>query len=391
MEAAVKAFDHAVIGAGIVGSWTALRLQNLGKHVVLLEQFREPHTRGSSHGQTRLIRTAYKEEFFARMMPIAFDMWRELERESRKQLIVNTKILCLEHSSDKLNYEKCIKHMKEISPENLEVISPDEMKSKYSKTLNYKNLAGAFLDKTGGVMLAHKSLLAVQELFRQKGGTLWDSCPVSQIIPEENKVQIKTERGDVIARSVAICTGPWTPKLLSSQLPPSVPLQPLFVNAFYWKEKIRGAYSAESGFPTLLELSTPRIYAIPSLEYPGLMKVCYHGGVPCNDPDERDKTLVNSMPLNTVKDYIKEHMPLLEPEPAIVEKCMYTNTPDEIFIVDTLPKLRNVVIGTGFSGTGFKTAPVIGRLLSEMAVGIEPFLDITPFRLSRFDSSERQH
>ncbi|KFM69339.1 Peroxisomal sarcosine oxidase, partial [Stegodyphus mimosarum] len=65
---------------------------------------------------------------------------------------------------------------------------------------------------------------------------------------------------------------------------------------------------------------------------------------------------------------------------------MYTITPDEIFIIDRLPEHKNIVIGAGFSGTGFKTSPTVGRLLSEMAVGIKPFLDVTPFRLSRFES-----
>ncbi|KFM69841.1 Peroxisomal sarcosine oxidase, partial [Stegodyphus mimosarum] len=69
----------------------------------------------------------------------------------------------------------------------------------------------------------------------------------------------------------------------------------------------------------------------------------------------------------------------------MVEHCMYTMTPDEMFILDTLPKYKNIVIGAGFSGIGFKTAPVVGRLLSELAVGIDPFLDMSHYKLSRFD------
>ncbi|XP_035212538.1 peroxisomal sarcosine oxidase-like [Stegodyphus dumicola] len=206
------------------------------------------------------------------MMPSAFDMWRELEQKTGKELIVNTGVLCLEESLEREKYENCVKLMKEICPENLEEMSPAEVQSKFSNKLSYKNLSGALLDKSGGVVLAHKALLAVQDLFRQQGGTLWDNCQVYQIILEGDKVKVKSAKGDVIVRSVVVCAGSWTQKLLTPQLISSLPLQPTAVNVFYWKEKVKGVYSAESGFPGLLELSNPPIYALPSLEYPGLMK-----------------------------------------------------------------------------------------------------------------------
>ncbi|KAG8171427.1 hypothetical protein JTE90_019697, partial [Oedothorax gibbosus] len=156
------------------------------------------------------------------------------------------------------------------------------------------------------------------------------------------------------------------------------------VRVYYFKEKKLGAYSVENGFPTLLEVGKTDIYALPSLEYPGLVKVCLHGGVPC-DPDARDQTPQKPEFDALIRSYVAEHFPLLETEPAIVETCMYTTTPDEKFIVDFVPQHKNIVIGTGFSGTGFKTAPVIGRLLSQLATGSEPFLDISAFRLSRFE------
>ncbi|XP_060597745.1 peroxisomal sarcosine oxidase-like [Ruditapes philippinarum] len=85
-----------------------------------------------------------------------------------------------------------------------------------------------------------------------------------------------------------------------------------------------------------------------------------------------------------MKRIIKAHFPTLEAEPSIVETCIYTNSPDKGFILDVHPKWKNVVIGAGFSGHGFKLSPVVGKLLSQLATGQRPSYDLSPFRLSRF-------
>ncbi|KFM61123.1 Peroxisomal sarcosine oxidase, partial [Stegodyphus mimosarum] len=216
-------FDHAVVGAGIVGSWTALRLLGLGKKVLLLDQFSEPHTRGSSQGQSRIIRITHVDKFITEMMPLAFEMWEEVEEYTKKELIVKTGFLCLDASKESSDdYKKYVKYMKETSPENVLELTATEMVAKYDGKLKYDSLGGVFLDKTGGIMLAHKALLTVQDLYRLRGGTFWDNCQVSEIIPEEEKVKIVTAKGDVVVRSVVVCAGPWTKKLLTPKLIPSL-------------------------------------------------------------------------------------------------------------------------------------------------------------------------
>lgn len=379
-------FDFVVVGAGIVGSWTAKELTKYGK-VLLLEQFREPHTRGSSHGQSRLIRSGYEEPFFADLMPQAYKMWRQAEAEMNEKLIETTGVVCIADSADDKGLRDCVNNMKRLCPENLVVLTGKDIKSKYPSTLRYSEETGVMFDKSGGVVFAHKAVRTIQQWFRNSGGIMWDCCKVTKVAPtEKNKVKIVTGKGDVFAKSVVICAGPWTPKLLE-ELAPSLPLEPQAVKVYYWREKEPGVYGASSGFPAVLELGPPNVYALPSLEYPGLVKVCAHGGLPAN-PDERDRAFVNPKYENLLKAYIKEHFPLLEAEPAITETCMYTCTPDEVFVIDYLPGHKNIVLGAGFSGTGFKTSPAVGRLLSELAREKEPFLNLAPYRLSRFSSSK---
>ncbi|KAH3693176.1 hypothetical protein DPMN_192578 [Dreissena polymorpha] len=88
--------------------------------------------------------------------------------------------------------------------------------------------------------------------------------------------------------------------------------------------------------------------------------------------------------MDKIKGIIATHFPTLEREPRVVETCIYTNTPDADFVLDHHPVWKNVVIAAGFSGHGFKLAPVVGKVLSQMATGQKPSYDMTPFRIDRF-------
>ncbi|XP_054724440.1 peroxisomal sarcosine oxidase-like [Uloborus diversus] len=378
-------FNHVVVGAGIVGSWTALHLRNLGKKVLLLEQFGEPNTRASSHGQTRLVRSSYPEPFFAEMMPHAIKMWEDLEKETKKELLLKAPTLCVSEDPNNDDFVKSIENTRRLYPHLLEELKPGEIGSRFNGKLRYSDSTGAFIDKSGRVVKAVKSRLTVQGLFREKGGEMWENCEVLGITPQGDQVEVVCQKGKVTAESVVVCAGTWAKKLLTPHLVPDIPLQPNLVGVYYWKEKVKGAYSLSSGFSTFLDFAEPSVYCLPGHEYPGLVKVCIHKGTPCN-PDERDRTDIDKDLEEILRKYVEDHMPLCDSsKPAIVERCMYTMTPDEIFLVDSVPGHKNIVFGAGFSGTGFKTSPAIGKMLSQMATGETPFLDPSPFSLSRFN------
>ena len=62
-------------------------------------------------------------------------------------------------------------------------------------------------------------------------------------------------------------------------------------------------------------------------------------------------------------------------------------TPDEDFIIDHMPGVSDIVIASPCSGHGFKFASVMGEILSDLALGLTPEFDLTPFRINRFASS----
>ncbi|XP_067570567.1 peroxisomal sarcosine oxidase isoform X3 [Pseudorca crassidens] len=328
MAAQKDLYDAIVIGAGIQGCFTAYHLAKHRKRVLLLEQFFLPHSRGSSHGQSRIIRRAYPEDFYTQMMAECYQIWAQLEHEAGTQLYRQTGLLLL---GMKENAELKIIQAT-LSRQGVEhrCLPSEELKQRFPNIRLARGEVG-LLEKSGGVLYADKALRA---------------------------------------------------------------LQTLRINVCYWREKVPGSYGVSQAFPCFLGfgLAPYHIYGLPSGEYPGLMKVCYHHGNNA-DPEERDCPAAFSdiQDVHILSCFVRDHLPNLEPEPAVMEHCMYTNTPDEHFILDRHPKYDNIVIGAGFSGHGFKLSPVVGKILYELSMKLMPSYDLTPFRISRFPRLGKAH
>ncbi|XP_049984617.1 peroxisomal sarcosine oxidase isoform X2 [Alexandromys fortis] len=322
MAAQKDLWDAIVIGAGIQGSFTAYHLAKHSKRVLLLEQFFLPHSRGSSHGQSRIIRKAYQEDFYVRMMDECYQTWAQLEREAGTQLHRQTELLLL---GMKENPElKTIQATLSRQRIEHECLSPADLKQRFPN-IRFTGGEVGLLDKTGGVLYADKALRALQHVIRQLGGTVCDGEKVVEITPGL-PVTVKTALRSYQANTLVITAGPWTNRVLRP-LGIELPLQTLRINVYYWREKVPGSYSVSQAFPCILSLGQDPhyIYGLPASEYPGLMKIGYHHGDSV-DPEERDcpTTFSDIQDVQILCHFVREHMPGLQPEPDIMERCMYT-------------------------------------------------------------------
>ncbi|XP_072041917.1 peroxisomal sarcosine oxidase-like [Amphiura filiformis] len=379
-------YDCIVVGAGIEGCSSAYQLAKNGYSTLLLEQFPLPHNRGSSHGQTRITRYSYGQKHFSDMMLEAYPMWKQLEEEANTTLYSKTGVFQLEEPpyEDYNNHLKCLKSINK--PYRL--YSGKEINQEFPG-VRFEDHYKGMLELDGGVLMANKCLQSYQNQFVKFGGTLQDGEKVLQILPGRRHT-IVTNKGRYLAKSVVLTPGPWASQLLKP-LEIHLPLQPQRVNVCYWKEKIPGTYAS---YPCLLDLSTRKygagMYALPSTDYPGLMKVCYlHTGKDVDSPDHRDYVRIGKQrDIDTMRQYIREHFPGLHGEqPAILETCMFTSTPDGDPVIDRHPLYPNLIFAVGMSGHGFKLAPVFGKILFEMATGRPLSYDITPVSMKRYSRS----
>ncbi|NXV99192.1 SOX oxidase, partial [Fregetta grallaria] len=371
-------------------------------------QFILPHSRGSSHGQSRITRSAYPRAPYARMMPDSFRLWQRLEAEAGTSLYRRTGLVVLGPAGDP-ELEGCRRSL------GADKVLDASMLARRFPSLRLHAGEVAMWDGTGGVLFADRALRAVQDVFRRHGGTLRDGEKVLRIEPGA-VLTVTTTAGVYRAPRLIIAAGAWTGALMAP-LGLCLPLQPLRIDVCYWREKEPGSPSTGRAGPCFMALGLSRaphgVYGLPALEYPGLVKVCYHHGSP-TDPEERDRAPPGAPCPNIalLSSFISSYLPGLEPRPAVVETCLYTNTPDEDFILDRHPKFSNIIIGAGFSGRrghpapqrwpgpwgwlclpqlsllpaghGFKLAPVVGKLLCELSLGEEPSHSTAPFAITRF-------
>jgi len=368
-------FDHIVIGAGINGSSAAYQLAKRGTKVLLLEKFPLPHSRGSSHGQSRIIRKAYPDPYFTRLMEDAYNEWDIIERELGVQLIKETGLLCFSEEKGNKFMNKVIKSFEESPETTCEVFHGEAFHQRYPYLRMDDSVEGCF-DPTGGVLMADKALKAIQGLAVKYGAKIKDGVSVSDILSSPGSVQVYGSKGEKFtAKSVVLCPGPWATELLK-KIGVSLPLQPVKIPVYYWKTKEFLPHTF------IYDTRNRHVYGLPDLEYPNLTKICLHDG-PTIDPDSRDSVKTEHLK-NFIANVIKFKFPGVEPVVSVEESCIYTMTPDENPVIDNIPGKENIVIGVGFSGTGFKLGPVTGKMLADLAMGITSKQPVKLLGIDRF-------
>jgi sarcosine oxidase/L-pipecolate oxidase len=383
-------FDYIVVGAGIEGSATAYWLAKNGVKTLLLDQFRQGHTRGSSHGNSRITRKAYDEPQYVHMMQRAYQLWDELEKEVGEQLFKKTGLL-LVGAVDGHEIGAVEASMGEHKLPFTR-LNHQEIRQRFP-TLKFDEHWEGLYDPEAGLLKADRCLRAFQDQLVKRGGVFHDGDEVIDFKASADGVKIRTASGvEFSAKGAAVCAGTWAKSFLDAHLGLKLPLQPRVVKSCYWKVEKKGLYAA-GNFPCVLtnydsrksdkEDQMAEYYGVPSDEYTDLFKFCSHTGVDIDHPDQRD-SVDASLYVRKPAEFLANHFQHVQTKPAIVEICLYTVTPDDDFVLDKHPKHGNVVIGAGFSGHGFKFGAVVGEILGSFLLNRQLPFDLNKFRIDRF-------
>jgi sarcosine oxidase len=375
-----------VVGLGAMGSATALHLARRGHRVFGFDRFTPPHSHGSSHGQTRIIRKAYWED--PRYVPLllrAYELWRRLEADSGQSLLHITGGLMIGRADGDLVAGS------QVSAEQFdlqhELLSAAQMRRLYPAfkvdddwVALWERDAGYLHPEVCVAQQLQQAALAGAELHFDEPVVEWNALP-------GGGVSVRTTRERYDADNLVISAGPWAPQILRElHLPLRVTRQ-----VVYWFEP-SGSIELfrRERMPIYvreMERGQPLLYGFP-LTGPDSegVKVGLHGSEDVCSPETVDRTVGPGEELS-IRERLAEALPLLAGRLLHTETCLYTMTPDEHFVIDAHPEFPQVMLAAGFSGHGFKFASVLGEVLADLATGRKPAYDLELFSLRRFEGA----
>ena len=372
-------YDAIVIGLGGMGSAALYQLALRGKRALGIEQFGIAHELGSSHGATRIIRLAYYEDpSYVPLMRRAYELWRDLERRCAERILHITGSLDAGPPGSP-NYEgsllSCAQH---AIPH--EVLTSAEIAKRFPGYRLPPETMAVF-QQDGGFLLPERCIQLFVEQAQRLGATALTNERVLEWHPTSNGVSVRTAQAQYEAETLIIAAGAWAASLLPRIKHAAVPERQVLA----WLEPLRPELFAPQRFPVFnLIVDEGKYYGLPVHGVPGFKIGKYHHFEEVVDPDEIDR-VPNARDEAALRQFAQKYFPDGAGATASLKVCMFTNSPDEHFILDRLPDAPQVAIAAGFSGHGFKFSSVIGEILADLALNRSTPHDIGMFGLVRFE------
>jgi sarcosine oxidase len=380
MSKPASSFDTIVIGVGGMGSAVCYQLAKQGQRVLGLEQFDIPHTQGSSHGYTRIIRLAYYEDpSYVPLLKRAYELWTEIEQECGEQLFYKTGSVDVGTAVSQVfngSRSSCLEH-------NIphEVLTGPEINQRFPG-YNVPDDFMALYQPDGGFLLPEKATVAFVNAAHQHGAVIHAREQVQSWQVTDAGVQVTTNRATYAANSLVLTAGAWNRALMPALTNLAIPERQVLA----WLQPQRPEHFTPQTFPVFnMQVGEERYYGFPVFDVPGFKfgkyRHLYESGTPESfdwEPNETDEAIL--------RDYAEKYFPNGSGPTMSLKTCMFTNTPDDHFIIDLHPNYPQVSIAAGFSGHGYKFASVVGEIMADLATQQQTEHNIDLFRLTRFST-----
>jgi sarcosine oxidase len=358
-------YDVIVVGIGGMGSATAFQLARRGERVLGLERFDIPNSMGSSHGVSRIIRLPYYEHSdYVPLLLRALVLWHEIEQVSGQQLLVTTGSI----DAGRQDGELFAGALASARLYNLphEVLTGAEVNVRYPG-YNLSSTTRAVFQPQGGLLASERAIVAHVNAAISHGA---DIHARERVISWEahsdgEGVIVVTDRGRYEAGRLAITAGAWIGELAPVVRRLAIPERQVLA----WFQPTRPEWFTTQRFPVFnLDVTEGRYYGFPVYEVPGFKFGRYHhrgeSGAPellQREPDDSDEALL--------RQFASRYFPQGNGPTMALRTCMFTNTPDEHFIIDHHPVHKQVVLASPCSGHGYKFCTVVGEILADLATG----------------------
>lgn len=375
-------YDVAVIGLGGMGCSALYALAARGVSAIGFDRFGIPNDLGSTRGPTRTFREPYfTDPRYVAMAVRSRERWLELEHESGEPLFDACGALVAGPARHPA-LEGVLGSLRANALPH-EELSADEIARRWPALRPSPGDAGVF-EERAGLLLVPATVRAHAEGASRRGATLRAGEPVLELALRGDAVDVRTSAGRYEAGAAVVTLGPWlaagigNETLLGYRPPLSVCRQP---QLFFEAPDPRFTPAALCPFNYTLGDDPRGFYGVPDRGH-GVMLASHYGGEETT-ADSVDRTL---RPDDTepVLAFARARMPCLGPAVRRGIVGLYSNTPDRHFLLGHHPASERVIVAGGFSGHGYKFAPVIGEIAADLALDGRTEWDIELFAPDRF-------
>ena len=377
-----QSFDVIVLGVGGMGSAACFELTRRGRRVLGLEQFSLAHARGSSHGHTRIIRTAYAEgPAYVPLARRAFAKWYELEQLTGRHLL--TECACLNVGPLGSEHVEGVRASVREHRLAAEELTGDEINRRFPAFHFPADYAGV-IEQAAGFLYVEDCVRAHIDSAVSLGAEIHAEEPVRAWRPVGDGVEVTTEKGTYRAAKLVVTAGAWATQLLADV---GVPLRVMRQVLTWFKVEQPSNYERfrRDRFPIFIaDVPQGAFYGLPMIDSRGVKLARHYAAPELMGPDEVDWSVstrdVDELDRLALRYFSSDFVPGI----SHGQVCMYTVTPDKHFVIDVHPANPRVVVACGFSGHGFKFAPAVGEILADLAGAGATKHDISLFSARRF-------
>ena len=373
-------YDAIVVGVGGMGSAATYHIAARGLDVLGLERYDVPHDVGSSHGVTRIIRKAqYEHPAYVPLVRRAYDLWRDLEERAGRDLLRVTGGIDAGPPESTV-FEGSLRSCEEHGIDH-EVLSASEVNERFPG-YDLPDDHRAVYQPDGGFLVPEQCIVAHVEAAQAEGADVRAREAVADFEPlSDGGVRVTTGKGTYEADRLVVTAGAWAPKLVPELRDLAVPERQVLA----WLQPTAPESFDAENFPVFVHAADDgHYYGFPRHDVPGFKFGKFNHLGETVDPDAMDRE-PRPEDERLLRAYAERYFPDGAGSTMKLATCMFTNTPDEHFVIDRLPDRPQITVGAGFSGHGFKFASVVGEVLADLSVDGRTDHDVDLFRLGRFE------
>ena len=362
----MESADVLVLGCGGMGTAACYELARRGVSVIGIERFAIGHDRGSSHGETRIIRTAYFEHpDYVPLLRSSFEAWAALGDRIGETLVhANGLLLGGPSDSPILAGVRRAAEEHDLAFEHLDASAVHERFPVFRMPGDHE----AIFEPGGGYLEVEHCVQTYARVAREEGARIMEGEVALRLSAVGDGAELETDRGRYRAGRAIVTAGAWSaglfPDLFDGTRGPRLQV---LRKTLYW-HAAPSDHRPEDGMPCFF-FDTPQgcFYGFPAVGPSGVKAGNHSGGDPIEDPTGVRREVGEDEGAD-VGAFVSDYLPRVKPERTRAAVCMYTMTPDEHFVLDRHPEHPAIVVAAGFSGHGFKFAPVMGEILADLAL-----------------------